>query len=148
MRFWLVALMIVLLPLRGWMGDAMAAEAMTQHRGASGAHAARSMQPAAAGDAVAAAHADCPGHAGAANASAQQVAGPAVQAAADAATNAAPEWTADCGACAKCQVCHSVLLAPAEPPVVGALAVPQAAAAAVTAFASAELFRDAKPPIS
>lgn len=137
MRHLFLALMVVLLPLRGWVGDAMAMELLgtalpqpaamhAMHDGTRGSDAQTD-----AGQPIAL-HADCPGHAGAANVPADDAA----------------HASTDCATCSACQICHSVGLTPI---------VPQLAAAPLTAsqpqghalhFSSAERAPGFKPPIS
>lgn len=91
MRRWLLLVMILLLPVRGIVGDAMAGQMLQQR-----AQHAVAVMPAAAADAghhVAAAAHDCAGHA--------QQTSPAAD------HEGAP---ADCPTCASCQVCSSVAL--------------------------------------
>jgi hypothetical protein len=88
MRAFLLALMIVLLPVRGWMGDAMAAQMLAQKL-LGQASSATVATEGAAHDSVM--H-DCPGHG------------------AEAGSTEAPQTeklNADCGTCSACQVCHS-----------------------------------------
>lgn len=88
MRILLLALMIVLLPVRGWMGDTMAAQMLAQKLHGQSASAAVDPEDAA----KAAVMPDCPGH--------EAEAGP----------DDAPQTeklNADCGTCSACQVCHS-----------------------------------------
>ncbi|MGH6638245.1 MAG: hypothetical protein ACREBY_06520 [Polaromonas sp.] len=145
MRFLLFALMIALLPLRGWFGDAMATEmalAQLQHQ-----------QPA---TKIIANHAHKPGaeahfdHEPAASKAADAV--QAVQVAHDCtgqpAGDASHAADAHCESCSACQACHTVALSPAAAklnPVFSALTLPRAAAAQ---FASAEAALGQKPPIS
>lgn len=131
MRRWFIFIMIALLPIRGWVGDVMAAEMVTQRI------AALEQVPAMAqlaADAAADPHADCHGKAAAHS--------PASSPATDPTTSAA-----DCGNCTSCQVCHSVGLAT----VAGATTLVSAPHAAPpirgTHFASAEPARGFKPPI-
>lgn len=90
MRRWLLILMVMLLPLRGGLGVAMAADMMQQH-----------LAPPVGLVAVqaAAAH-DCDGHHGASAVEAEP---------AEAAGDPEP---GDCPTCASCQVCSSVVLLP------------------------------------
>ncbi|HEY3048278.1 MAG TPA: hypothetical protein VGJ72_12580 [Polaromonas sp.] len=142
MRHLLLVLMIALLPLRGWMGDAMAtsmaAAQLQQQQVATKIIAAHAHEMAAEG------HFD---HETTAPEAAQ-----AVQAAHDCAGDAADETShvagAHCETCAACQACHTVALshtAPGLNPVVNALTLPHAAA---DQFASAEAALRQKPPIS
>ena len=90
MRRWLLILVMLLLPLRGYMGDAMAGQ---MHEGAAGAHA----HVAAPADAAPSGHGHgCDGHAGT----------PATQ-------DAQPQADSDAPSCASCQVCSAVALSPA-----------------------------------
>lgn len=127
MRRWFILLMIALLPVRGWVGDVMAADMLTQRLHTLAPAQAAPTQPADA-------HADCHGKAVAHN--------PAQPEASN-----APD-VADCGSCASCQVCHSLVLAAAS----GAAPVLPAPHAAPPVrgmhFASAEPARGFKPPIS
>jgi hypothetical protein len=142
MRSLLFVLMITLLLLRGWTGDAMATEmALTplQHQpsatetmathahemGAEGHLGHEAAAPEALSD-VQAAH-DCAGHAS------------------DEASHAE---SAHCESCAACQACHTVALTPAEGdsnPVSSSLTRPCTTA---VQFASAEAAPGQKPPIS
>ena len=140
MHRWFVFLMIALLPLRGWVGDVMAADTLTQriHALAPAPVQTAAAQPAGAGlhtNPHADPHADCHGKAPAQ--------GAAQQPAADA---AAP--VTDCGNCTACQVCHSVAMA-ATPGASPLAPAPQAAPPVRGAhFASAVPARGFKPPIS
>jgi len=118
MRRLFIALMIVLLPVRGWLGDAMAME-MTQHALHAGT-AATAMAP------------DCHG---AAAQSPDETSPPAAS-------------HDGCGTCTACQVCHTVALADVllARPARGAPHV--LAPAPATGFISAEPARGFKPPIS
>ncbi|HEY0822165.1 MAG TPA: hypothetical protein VGD76_00125 [Ramlibacter sp.] len=92
MRRWLLILVILLLPLRGWMGEAMAGQ---MHHAPLGTHAhpaatVQTAQPPAAHG--------CEAHAHAAPAQDAQ---------------AQPQADADVPTCASCQVCSAVALSPA-----------------------------------
>ncbi|RZI78125.1 MAG: DUF2946 domain-containing protein [Variovorax sp.] len=124
MRILILALAILLLPLRGWLGDAMAIDAMHT--------------PAAAVQAMAdggrAMH-DMAGMSHDAHA-AHDVHG---------AQQADPDCQSTCG---DCQLCHSVAMT-VWPELADALEAPRAAPAfSTTAFASAEPAPGFKPPIS
>jgi hypothetical protein len=135
MRRWFFVLLILLLPLRGLIGDAMATQmAMPGHHapaispmlhedGASGsAHAHAS-------SVASAAAADCGGNTGALDT------GEAMDA-------------AHCETCAMCQTCHTVaVLQPAGLPTVPQIS-PRSPSAAMHRFASAERALFLKPPIS
>lgn len=140
MRHFLLALLIALMPLRGWAGDAMAAqmaavavvqqgpvaEAGSAHAGASGAqvHDHAVSETASAQTAAP----DCAGH-GAAQASSSSD-------------------SSHCHTCVVCQACYSVaLLLPVNAGDLSGIstAVPQSAA---PSFTSAERALRLKPPIS
>lgn len=125
MRLHVLLLLLLALPLRGWVGDAMA---MEMARAALQATAAPST--AAAPMADAAMPDDCPMH----------QAGPA----ADPAGNV---HAGHAGACTLCDVCHGASLAD-TPAVLGAVVTPHAAPApASTRFASVLRAPDLRPPI-
>lgn len=131
MRRWFVLIMIALLPIRGWVGDVMAADMVTQRIGALAQVPVMVHQPA--DTAAADPHADCHGKAAAHS-----------PAPANETAVAAP----DCGSCTSCQVCHSVgmaTVAGATPLVAAPHAAPPLRG---THFASAEPARGFKPPIS
>ena len=147
MRHLLVALMIVLLPLRGWMGDAMAISMMNlQPGGGAQAHAmsmpnpVHDMAPQSKADlpqdgAQAGVHGDC--------------AGMMMMAA------AAPESAGDsagamtgCESCPVCQACSIVVMG-ADPLRTATPFIPQASpVGTLPHFASAHPRRGQKPPIS
>ncbi len=134
MRTLFLALMIALLPLRGWVGDVMAMElaappAPTQQGMAMAAPAAMP----GCHEAPAAAHA---GH----------VMG---DVAASHAADADPDTAhAGDGHCTLCQICHSVALAPVLPPLPAARLPMPAPAAGQPLYTSAERALGDKPPIS
>jgi len=134
MRHFVLALMIALLPLRGWVGDAMAMEiaagTLTESVSAleSDEHHARPARVDAALDAANAIHADCPGHAPA--------------------PDGTPYASSDCKTCADCQICHSVALTPSLPQLASAAVSAVQPLAAAPLFASAERAPGFKPPIS
>ena len=124
MRRWFVLALIVLLPLRGWAGDAMAAQMLSQHLDAIKSVASAPVSMGASG------HMDC------------------METAATGDSGAAQPMGADCPTCLQCQVCSSVALALSSAP---QLPLPAAFAAPRSAdirFASAEAVRGFKPPIS
>ena len=128
MRLLFVALMIVLLPLRGWVGDAMA---MTPE-----AHA------------MPASH---PGHMPAAHADLADCHGQADMAHAEHGNPEAHDAhaaTSDCGSCSACQICHSVALAPMLPVFAADVQPASAPQSATRELASAERAPGYKPPIS
>jgi hypothetical protein len=136
MRTLLLALMIALLPLRGWVGDAMALDMVAEalhtptdaiKSVATGTHSTGH------GDHFEAHHADCTGHAMAAAAPTHDTAG---------------AHGANCASHADCQLCHSVALAPL-PLTLAPTALPVAMPPlALAGFVSAEPSRGFKPPIA
>lgn len=132
MRRWLLLSLVLLLSLRGLVGDAMAGQMLSAHMAAAAA-AASQVLPAAV---TASASPDCDSH-GAGHAMPAQPAQPG---------EAQAEVPADCPTCASCQVCSSVALsptpatAPALPP---ACQQPQQASASYPSAESALAF---KPP--
>ena len=145
MRILLLALMIILLPLRGWMGDVMALEMATSKvvainkiaahaysTGSRGQLAINSpeIQPA------------CPGHTEAAMAMNQNVSSDA-----NAPDSQNPATHGQCSDCSACQICHSVALTAATP-LLAALAQPHPLRPASSLqFASATTAPRLKPPI-
>lgn len=133
MHRWLLLLVVLLLPLRGWMGHAMATEVVEHGFVGVQAHAHAVEHGARAGHGH-----DCEDHGRAAPVP--------VEAAQPAADPASPNTHADCPTCASCQACSSVALSPA--PAASAAVVfshprPQTAQ---PAFASAEPAHLFKPP--
>jgi hypothetical protein len=134
MRHFLFALLIALLPLRGWISDAMATQMAagqlqhqtTQAAGQAGhVHEAVNAGHASHQEAAQALH-DCAGQAG------------------DGGSHAS---TGQCETCAACQACHVVALSLAAPelmPAPGASTLPRSAA---QLFASADAALRKKPPI-
>jgi hypothetical protein len=124
MRHILLVLMIALLPVRGWVGDVMAAQMISDR-----------LQPAAVAPAATeTAHAECPGHA----AMAAQAGAPQPEAASH----------ESCASCVTCQVCASVaLLQPTAAQQPAALPLERPATGGAQ-FASAEPAPGFKPPIS
>lgn len=129
MRHLVLALMIALLPVRGWVGDAMAAQMLSGRMEAAAAQA----QPLPAGQAQAAAM-ECPGHAAQPQAPEAQTGQPASHEA--------------CVCCVTCLVCSSAALAVAGTEAAGHSLFHAAPPAGSAAFASAEVFPLLKPPIS
>lgn len=139
MRRWFVLLLIALLPLRGWVGEAMAGEMLGQHIAAASSVQAQQAQAAShpqvqpVPQAQSALH-DCMGHQAAASFVGEQ--------------EPAQSASGDCPTCASCQVCSSVVLS------VDAARLPAAAFGNTlvprmgTRFASAEPAPAFKPPIS
>ena len=136
MRHVILVLMIALLPLRGWVGDAMAMELIPARMVAHALQADESMPAPAHHGAMGAAgmaapppmHADCPGHAGA--------------------PDEAQPKAADCSTCTACQICHAVALTPFFPHLAPAPLPANRPLAATHHFASAERAPGFKPPIS
>ncbi len=139
----MLALMIVLLPLRGWTGDAMATQMASGMAAAATANTPSSHLHAP--DAEAAAHHDmamespetmlsmhdCAGHAAVAE---------AVQ---DDATPASP-----CGSCEACQACHTIALFHEGSTTPLVQRAPGTSVSAATRFISADTALNQKPPIS
>lgn len=124
MSRWLLLVMIVLLPLRGWAGDAMAAEmSARQVQNAAVAVASQGQAPH-----HEAAHDDCAGHA------LDPQAGPAAQ-------------DADCPTCAMCQACSALALVSFAADTGAAAPGQQHPSGAFARFASADEARGFKPPI-
>jgi hypothetical protein len=137
MRKWLLVLMIALLPLRAWVGEAMAGEMMSRHAAMATAVQAQPSAAVLAAPLVPSAH-DCAGHG--------QATPPAAEAAADTLPTLALDG--DCPTCASCQACSAVALAFAE---AAPGATPFGSALPATReqrFASAEPVPAVKPPIS
>lgn len=128
MRRWLLLVIVLLLPLRGWMGEAMAADMLRQAAAGMQSHSHAVEQ-----DARAAHGHDCDGHAQA-------------DAAQPGAEDAAPQAHADCPTCAMCQVCSSVALSPAQAGTAGTKFSHPRPQAVQPAFASADPDLFFKPP--
>jgi hypothetical protein len=137
MRYVVFALMLVLLPLRGWMGDVMAigmagaphtsAGAAPQSHAAHGEHGvAAELELEAHVHAAAAMQHDCPEHA--------------------VALSDGPQ--ADCTTCAFCQICHSPALSEIAVLASAHVLASFAPAAIAAHFASADPAQGQKPPIS
>lgn len=148
MRFLLLVLMIALLPLRGWMGDAMATD-MAASQGRAHQIAAKTM----ASHAHSAGESDHFHHEMTAPETTQAGAQPDTPSASasnpdclDHAADASAHG--QCGSCPACQACHTVALSSAgltPRPVFHPFTLPASAAAQ---FASAEAALSQKPPIS
>ncbi|KQX86815.1 hypothetical protein [Variovorax sp. Root473] len=137
MRTLLLAFMIALLPIRGWLGDAMAVEMVRHSLPASEA-------------VVSAATGIAESHCHEAGMEADTGHDMAAMHDIDSGDSQQPHGTdhADCGTCVACQVCHTVALG-GMPLVDTPHAAPQALPAAHAArFASAEPVLGLKPPIS
>lgn len=128
MRLLVLALMIALLPLRSWAGDAMAVEVAAQALGG----------PAPAGQA---AMDDChPQHG--------QAAGHAMGHDAAPADTQGEHTSTDCDTCSACQICHSVALTAVLPQALAPVLPAIAPQSSQTRYASAEPAPGLKPPIS
>ena len=138
MRTLLLALMIALLPIRGWLGDAMAVE-MVRHSLPASSLVAQEASP---GSVAADAHCH--------EAMEASDGGMDTMAHHDEGSSSSDHGTdhQGCGTCTVCQVCHTVALGgtPLIDIVHGAPQAPPAAHAA--RFASAEPVLGLKPPIS
>lgn len=127
MRRWLLILVIVLLPVRGWLGEAMAGQ---MHHAPTGAHlhASATVQEAPSG-----ADHGCDQHAHASGAQDAQ---------------AQPQADAGTPTCASCQVCSAVALSPAGPAdMASSFSQPQPQTVEL-AYASADAGLFFKPPRS
>lgn len=141
MRRFVLILMLVLLPLRGWAGSVMAVEMSAQNFNAINLEAEYDYSTRASGhfdeESAAQSHAGCPGHAEMAlGASSHSPDG--------------QETTANghCGSCGVCQICHSFALANTVALAPALLPSPSFFAATGFSFASASLASSLKPPIS
>ena len=145
MRFLLIALMIILLPVRGWMGDVMAMEMAVGsvtaiNKGA--AHAYSTGSTGQLGINLADSHVQCPDHAGM-----LMDMGADVNDGANAAPSEDSAALDPCSHCSACQICHSIALMVATP-LLAALAQPhQLRPASGLQFASATTAPHLKPPI-
>lgn len=138
MRHLLLIFMIALLPLRAWAGDVMATEMLTAqvqqqavvkqvavhaHEEGTQAHQDTETMLALAAQAAA----DCSGHASGADAHAADT---------------------HCESCSACQACHTVALTPTALGPRPVFNAPTRLSAAAAPFASADMTRGQKPPIS
>jgi hypothetical protein len=146
MRHLLLALLIALLPLRGWVGDAMAtqmAAGQLQHPSAQAeVQAAHSHEEEVATE-MARAHI---GHHGEAAAQASQTLHDCAEQTAD--NNGGHSSDGHCETCAACQACHTVALSPAAPGLPAVFSAPTLPLPAADQFASADAALGQKPPIS
>ena len=122
MRYLLIALMIVLLPLRGWAGNAMAVDMATQ----------QVLMAQASAASTAAMPADCPMH---------------LQTVADKAEQASPA-SAHCHSCDTCQLCLALASWTHAAWPADAMNRPGAPLLAGNCFRSADTAAGFKPPIS
>jgi hypothetical protein len=137
MRHLVLALMIVLLPLRGWAGDVMAVEVASM----------------AVATKIGAAHAHETG--ATASFEHQNQAFEATQAMPDCHEQLAGHPESDqtagsdhCGTCQACQVCHTVALSPSSLVVTASFASPDLRPVSAAAFTSASTALGQKPPIA
>lgn len=147
MRHLIFALMIALLPLRGWVGDAMATQMAASHAQHQHRQAEAPEQSATKTIAASAHHMGPGGHSGH-----EEVTAEATLAMHDCAGQTPDSAThagdAGCESCAACQACHTVALSLATPdhsPVFNARSLPHPAP---DRFASADAALGQKPPIS
>jgi len=127
----MLVLMIALLPLRGWVGDAMATGMLVT--AVAGARVAPDMAVSDGHQAMeetpSMAHADCMGH--------------------DTAMQAASDMDPDYPSCTMCQTCHTVALSAPALLSLAAISLPHALpSAALPCFVSADCALCIKPPIS
>ena len=137
-RVLLIAFMVALLPVRGWVGDAMAVEMAVSMASATKSVAQDQDSARTSGrvssEKASETHSGCAGHASVAQ-------GDDSQAASTSASDV-------CQGCSACQVCHTVALAAmgaGAPPSIRAQALPTMAE---SHFSSADTARGFKPPIS
>lgn len=125
MRVLFLAFMIALLPLRSWVGDAMAMDMLASgHETTLSAHDRHDGQPDC--------HTQASGHAG--NSETPQ-------------HLAVSEASADCGTCSACQICHSVALPLIHLRLTSHSAALEQAAVQIGRYASADRAPGFKPPI-
>lgn len=144
MRHLVLALMIVLLPLRGWTGDAMAIQmasiTITASAIESGAARAHEMGPAASFD-----------HQNQAFEATPAMPDCHEQAAAQSKTITTASSATDndhCGTCQACQSCNTLALSPSPIEAMASFASPQLRPTRAAAFTSAASALGQKPPIS
>jgi hypothetical protein len=122
MHRWLLLVMIALLPLRGWVGNAMAGEMLQQSVAVAASQT----------DAVQAPAHDCMGH----GTTAQQP------------LEESTAMGGDCPTCASCQVCSAVALAVSAPPQAGSAYSQPRPETPDRLHRSADRAQAFKPPIS
>lgn len=165
MRHLLLALMIVLLPLRGWMGDAMATDmainmatrmststavtaktiAASAHKTSATSHFWHETAALTTPIVVAQAHPDCGGHVSgnaAPLAEAHQAHGTSGM------HGAQDTQDEHCKSCPSCEACHTLALSPPAPRSVAIFSVKGQPDAAALPFVNAEAALSQKPPIS
>lgn len=135
MRHLILAIMIVLLPLRGWVGDAMATQMAADSASSTSQHhqVATEVIAAHAHDTGAAGHFDHEN---------------ALQTAHDCAVQTADTASGHCGSCQICQVCHTVALSPPTAGLNMTFDAPLLPPTSATLFTSAQAALGKKPPIS
>ena len=145
MRRFFLGLMIVLLPLRGWMGDAMATEMAVPASMALTAPMQLSAEVTAHES-----HAHQPGTASHSHAGTEQVAGVfAAPGCADhAGSGHSPSDNSHCKSCVVCQACTVVGLAFPRTISAELHATPEKSPCTVSSFSSADCALSLKPPIS
>lgn len=154
MRRIFLVLMIVLLPLRGWVGDVMAVEMASQSSNATESVANYASHTRATakfdGKYTPLAHVECPGHAATALESAADWTGGTALAgvvdAGDATTDGAAKGK--CNTCGACQLCHTVALANTVAARLADFTPDTLPSIGSTRFASALTALSQKPPIS
>jgi hypothetical protein len=133
MRIWLLVLMIALLPVRGWLGNAMAVDMASQ----AVAKAQKAGSPVPANvviDAEASMPADCPMHAQSADTAAAAI--------------DAEAGSVHCNACDTCELCLALATSTWSDAATLAFAPHAAPLATGYRFTSADRFSSFKPPIS
>ena len=146
MRFFVLLLMVVLLPLRSLAGDVLATQmahsVFAIEKVAAGAHntgVKATFDHANAGIDTAQAVPDCHG---------QQVGSHGSDHGAGTASHSATSGSEHCSTCAACQACHTLALSPMEAGGIALFASPQARQTSSAAFTSADAALGQKPPIS
>lgn len=148
MRFWVLVLMMVLLPLRGWLGDAMATDMAVST-------AAQQMHQTATA-AKADAHLSHQGHEGHSGHAAHKAPADATASTADCLSHADCHQAYDvaghnaghCESCSACQACHNVALLVGSDELKPRLNSLWTSTEAADPFASADTAHNQKPPIS
>lgn len=146
MRVFLLALMILMLPLRGWTADAMgiqmATEMVSSHAVPTSEYHQNAITIVAINDQSALASADFNHQTSA------QTATDCAGHAADEAVGSGPASDSHCGACAACQTCHSVAITTVVTPVAALISASALQQIVSDSFASASPALSQKPPIS
>ena len=134
MRHLVLALVILLLPLRGWMGDAMATSMAAGQL---------TVLQAAQKKAATAATENMASHAHEVGAMVHDCGMQSMDAA-----DSADDSGMDCASCASCQACHTVALSPVAEKSIATFNPASQPDAATLPFASADAALSQKPPIS